>query len=127
MEPFQARSFIQRLLGLGDLPHLFEVVKEAIPQEKQKEMMEDLSKGVFTFRHLKEQLQGVLNMGSVSQIMSMIPGFGSNVISKGNEKASAEKIKRYLFMVDSMTNDELETRKPLNPSRIERLARGSGT
>jgi len=89
--------------------------------------MEDISKGVFSFKHLKEQLQGVLNMGSMSQIMSMIPGFGANLITKGKEKESAEKIKRYLYMMDSMTNDELDTKKPLIPSRIERLARGSGT
>ena len=90
-------------------------------------MMEDISKGIFTFKHLKDQLQGVLNMGSMSQIMSMIPGFGSNLITKGKEKESAEKIKRYLCMLDSMTNDELDTKKPLIPSRTERIARGSGT
>ena len=103
------------------------MVKDAIPQEKQKEMMDDLSKGIFSFRHLKEQLQGVLNMGSMGQIMSMIPGFGSNLITKGKEKESAEKIKRYLYMLDSMTNDELDSKKPLVPSRIERIGRGSGT
>ncbi len=127
LEPFGPKSFIQRLLGLGDLPQLFEVVKDAIPQDKQKEMMEDLSKGIFTFKHLKEQLQGVLNMGSMSQIMSMIPGLGANLITKGKEKESAERIKRYLYMLDSMTNDELESKKNLTPSRIERIARGSGT
>jgi len=127
LEPFQAKSFIQRLLGLGDLPHLFETIKDAIPVDKQKEMMEDISKGLFTFKHLKEQLQGVLNMGSMSQIMSMIPGFGSNLITKGKEKESAEKIKRYLCMLDSMNNEELDTKKTLSPTRIERIARGSGT
>ena len=57
----------------------------------------------------------------------MIPGFGSNLITKGKEKESAEKIKRYIYMMDSMTTEELEAKKPLIPSRIERLARGSGT
>lgn len=127
LEPFEARSFIQRLLGLGDLPHLFKTVQEAIPESTQKGMIEDISKGIFTFQHLKEQLQGVLNMGSMSQLMSMIPGFGSNLITKGKEKESSEKIKRYLCMMDSMTKDELNNKKPLNPSRIERIARGSGT
>lgn len=127
LEPFQPKSFIQRLLGLGDLPHLFEVVKEAIPEEKQKELMQDITKGIFTFKHLKEQLQGVLNMGSMGQVMSMIPGFGSNLMTKGKEKESAEKIKKYLYMLDSMTDEELEVKKTLDASRIERLARGSGT
>lgn len=66
-------------------------------------------------------------MGSMSQLMSMIPGFGSNLITKGKEKESTEKIKKYIYMVDSMTTDEVELKKPLNPSRIERIGKGSGT
>eukprot|EP00826_Nyctotherus_ovalis_P056642 TRINITY_DN768_c0_g1_i7.p2 TRINITY_DN768_c0_g1~~TRINITY_DN768_c0_g1_i7.p2 ORF type:complete len:182 (-),score=87.12 TRINITY_DN768_c0_g1_i7:22-567(-) len=89
--------------------------------------MDDIAKGKFTFKHMRDQLQGVLNMGSVNQIMSMIPGFGANLMSKGKEKESAEKIKTYLCMLDSMTGDELETKKGLVPSRLERIARGSGT
>ena len=89
--------------------------------------MQDITKGIFTFKHLKEQLQGVLNMGSMGQVMSMIPGFGSNLMTKGKEKESAEKIKRYLYMLDSMTDEELEVKKTLDASRIERVARGSGT
>lgn len=46
--------------------------------------------------------------------MSMVPGFGSNTISKGSEKEAAAKIRKYLFMIDSMSIDELENRKPLN-------------
>ena len=57
LEPFDPRSFIRRLLGLGDLPQLFEKVKEAIPMDKQQALMKSLQKGKFTLKHLREQYQ----------------------------------------------------------------------
>ena len=57
LESFNAKSFIRRLLGLGDLTHLFETVREAIPLGKQKEMIQDISEGKFTLKHMKEQYQ----------------------------------------------------------------------
>ena len=57
----------------------------------------------------------------------MIPGLSSNLIPPGREKESTARIKRFLCMMDSMTNDELDCVKPLNDTRIIRIARGSGT
>lgn len=59
--------------------------------------------------------------------MSMIPGIGNSLLNKGNEKESIDRIKRFLCMMDSMTEDELEGKAPMNPTRIKRIARGSGT
>jgi signal recognition particle subunit SRP54 len=66
-------------------------------------------------------------MGPLNQVVSMIPGLSSNLIPKGKEKESTDRIKRFLYMMDSMTNDELDGQKPLSKSRIIRIARGSGT
>lgn len=57
----------------------------------------------------------------------MIPGLSSNLIPKGKEKESTARIKRFLCIMDSMTNDELNCVKPLNESRMIRIAKGSGT
>jgi signal recognition particle subunit SRP54 len=57
----------------------------------------------------------------------MIPGLGSNVINKDNEKESIKRIKKFLCMFDSMTDSELDSVKPLIPSRMFRIAQGSGT
>ena len=57
----------------------------------------------------------------------MIPGLNANMIPKGREKESTARIKRFLCMMDSMTNDELDSKEPLTDWRIIRIARGSGT
>lgn len=66
-------------------------------------------------------------MGSLTSIMSMIPGLSENLIPKGKEKEGQQRLKRFCCMMDSMTDEELDTNKGLEPSRIPRIARGSGT
>lgn len=57
----------------------------------------------------------------------MIPGLSSNMMPKGQEKESTARIKRFLCMMDSMTNDELDGNKKLTETRMIRIAKGSGT
>ena len=66
-------------------------------------------------------------MGSLTSIMSMIPGLSENLIPKGKEKEGQKRLKSFCCMMDSMTDEELDTNKGLEPSRIPRIARGSGT
>ena len=127
LEPFEPTSFIKRLLGLGDLGNLMKTVQEAIPKNKQSEIVKTLEEGKFTLRNMRDQFQSVLNMGSLGSVMSMIPGMNANLIPKGKEKEATARIKRFLYMMDSMTEQELDSLKPLNPGRIKRIARGSGT
>ena len=126
-EPFEASSFIKRLLGLGDLSGLMKSVKDAIPEDKQKKMVENIQKGQFTLRDMRDQFQSVLNMGPLGQVVSMIPGLNASMLPKGKEKEGTDRIKRFLFMMDSMTKDELDCVKPLTETRIARIAQGSGT
>ena len=56
----------------------------------------------------------------------MIPGLNSNLITKDKEKESANKIQRFLTAMDSMTKDELDGVKTLDPNRVKRIARGAG-
>jgi signal recognition particle subunit SRP54 len=123
-EPFEANSFIKRLLGLGDLSTLFKTVKEAIPEGKQPQLVERIQKGEFSLKDMKDQFQSVLNMGSLSNVVGMIPGLSSNLIPKGKEKESVGRIKRFLYMMDSMTEQgknrrliiiELDCVKPIVP------------
>ena len=78
-------------------------------------------------RDMRDQFQSVLNMGPINQVVSMIPGISSNLIPKGKEQEATARLKRMLYMMDSMTNEELDCVKPLNESRIRRIALGSGT
>ena len=66
-------------------------------------------------------------MGPLGQVASMIPGIGANLIPKGKEKEGTERVKRFLYIMDSMTKDELDSVVPLTETRIKRIAQGSGT
>ncbi|VWU51287.1 signal recognition particle subunit SRP54 [Hepatocystis sp. ex Piliocolobus tephrosceles] len=126
-EKFEAKSFVSRLLGLGDINGLVSTLKEVIDIDKQPQLINRLSKGKFVLRDMYDQFQNVFRMGSLSKVMSMIPGFGNNLISKGTEKEGIEKIKKFMVIMDSMTNEELDCVKPLNNSRCLRICKGSGT
>jgi len=57
----------------------------------------------------------------------MIPGLSSNLIPKGQEKEATARIKRFLFMMDSMNKAELDSTTEITGSRVVRIAKGSGT
>ena len=71
-------------------------------------MIEKLKEGKFTIRDLQTQFRSILNLGSLNNFMSMIPGMGSSILNKGNEKESINRIKRFLFIMNSMTAKELD-------------------
>ena len=80
-------------------------------------------------RILYEQFANIQKMGPMSSVMSMIPGFGNDVMPKGQEKQSQAKIKRMMCLMDSMTDEELdccELKKLQDPRRMERWGRGAG-
>ena len=73
-EPFVARSFVSRLLGMGDMSTLVKQIKDTIGDDKNDEMMEKFSKGEFTLRDMYEQFENVMKLGPLSKVMAMIPG-----------------------------------------------------
>ena len=82
LEPFDPESFIKRLLGLGDLSSLMKTVQTAINPDTYNTIQENIMKGKFPMRSMRDQYKSVLNMGSLSSVVSMIPGMNSNVMSK---------------------------------------------
>ena len=112
---------------MGDIDKLFSVVQEAIPLDKQPELLKKISHGQFSLRDMYEQFQTVLKMGSINTLMSLIPGMNTGLIEKGKEKEGIARIKRFMCIMDSMTDQELDGKKPVVESRITRIARGSGT
>lgn len=90
-------------------------------------MIDQIKKGQFTLRDMRDQFASVMNMGPLNQVVGMIPGFNANMIPKGQEKESTDRIKKFLCMMDSMTKQELDCVTPLTESRILRISQGSGT
>ena len=65
-------------------------------------------------------------MGSLSNVVGMIPGFNANMIPKGQEKESTDRIKKFLFMMDSMTDKELDGVSAITQPRAIRISQGAG-
>lgn len=131
LEQFNAQSFVSRLCGLGDISGLVSSINEAMPLDKQPELMNRLSKGCFTLRDMYEQLQYVTKLGPLQKVMSMIPGINTDMLPQGYEKQGVQRIRRFMTIMDSMTDDELDCKKGValdkDLSRVIRVAKGSGT
>lgn len=122
---------MSKLLGMGDIEGLITKVEE-LGLDKNEELMKNIQKGHFTLRDMYEQFQNIMKMGPFSQIMSMIPGMGSDFMTKGNEQESMARLKKLMTIMDSMNDNELDSHMgdklfTRQPTRIARVARGSGS
>ena len=102
-EQFNPESFIKRLLGMGDIKGLFEKVQEVVSKESQEKLAKNISKGIFSLRDMRDQYTSVMKMGPLDKVMNMIPGM-SNLMPEGSEKEASKKMKKYLCIMDSMTD-----------------------
>ena len=121
LEPFDPPSFVSRLLGMGDLKALVErMERAALPLEPAA-----LFKGKFTLLDFKQQLEEVSKLGPLRKLLELLPG--SYQLTPELERASAENIRKWIAILNSMTKEELLKPELLNHSRIVRIAKGSGT
>ncbi|MBR9704897.1 signal recognition particle protein [Candidatus Pacearchaeota archaeon] len=128
-ETFNPKSFISRLLGLGDLEGLLEKVESAVDEKSQKKFKKKLEDGKFDLRDFQEQLKQMGNVGSFSKIMEMVPGLGNKKIPEEMLGTSEAKLKKWQFAIDSMTEAEIENPEILEKQtkRLSRISKGSGT
>ena len=130
-EDFDTRKFVARLLGKGDWSGFVDRVKDVLPDEDEQEaLLNKITKGEFTLRIMYDQFANIMKMGPMSQVFSMIPGFSNAIMPQGHEKESAARLKKFMTIMDSMTEKELDctsTKIISEQSRIERWARGSGS
>ncbi len=124
IEPFDPKKFISKLLGMGDLDSLIELTEDIIDEEAE-ESLESIMKGKFTLNDLYSQLESINKMGSMKQIMAMIPGMG-NTIPKGAAEDTEKRLKKYKIIMDSMTKYEKENPEEIKTSRMKRITRGAG-
>lgn len=131
IEVFDPLSYINRLLGMGDLSSLLEKVKSATDEKQTKRIEERLKQGKFTLLDLYSQLEQMNSLGSMDKIMSMIPGFSQvkGKIPKSELEKQEKKMKQWKSAINSMTEEEVENPDVLEKqtSRISRIAKGSGT
>eukprot|EP00796_Vickermania_ingenoplastis_P007409 gene7409-5218_t len=125
-ELFKPNSFVQKMLGMGDISGLMDTLKDA-NIDKNDKLMKRFQEGQFTMRDMYEHLQNIHKMGSVGKLMEMIPGM-SGLAGMAGEQGDAA-LHGFIHMLDSMTPAELDdgkVKKMMTPSRMFRIARGSG-
>ena len=127
LEAFHPDRLASRILAMGDVLTLIEKAQSAVDEDRAKEMERKFRQASFDLEDFLEQIQSVRKMGSLSQIMEMIPGMGqmSKQLPAGDLDES--RIERIEAIIRSMTPDERQRPEILNGSRKRRISRGSGT
>lgn len=123
LEQFYPERMASRILGMGDILSLIEKAELEMDKDKSKELAKKLKKAEFDFNDFLSQIKQLKKMGGLNNIMSMLPGvsLGNNI--KSFDEKQIDKVEAIVL---SMTNKERSNPDILNPSRKNRIAKGSG-
>jgi signal recognition particle subunit SRP54 len=126
LEVFHPDRLASRILGMGDVLSLIEKAQQNYDQTKAKELERKLKKNEFTIEDFGEQLKTIRKMGSLGELLGMIPGLKKIAGQADSEEARRELV-RIQAIIDSMTRQERHNHLVLNGKRRTRIASGSGT
>ena len=126
LEPFFPDRLASRILGMGDMLSLIEKAQEEFDEKEALKLAKKLRKREFDLEDFLSQLRQLKKLGSLEQIMSMIPGMGQLNQLK-NMKPDEKELVRVEAIINSMTREERGNYKIVNGSRRSRIALGSGT
>jgi signal recognition particle subunit SRP54 len=126
LEPFYPDRMASRILGMGDVLTLIEKAQGAMDAEKAAALEKKLRKNEFTLEDFRDQMAQVRKMGSLNDLIKMIPG-----VSKSKHMSQLEvdekELVRIEAIINSMTPKERRDYTIINGSRRKRIAKGSGT
>ena len=126
LEVFHPDRLASRILGMGDMLTLIERAESVFDEEQAERLERKLREASFDLEDFLEQLQQVRRMGSLSQILDLVPGLGK-LAQDVSPEATDRQFKRIEAIVLSMTPEERRSPRILNASRKRRIACGSGT
>ena len=124
LEPFHPDRIVSRILGMGDVMTLVDKAKDTFELEQQEALEKKLKKNAFDLEDFRDQLRQVRKMGSIQDLLGMIPGAGK--LMKGI-KVDDGAFVRIEAIINSMTPHERSRHNVINGSRKKRIAAGSGT
>jgi signal recognition particle subunit SRP54 len=126
LELFHPDRLVSRIMGMGDILSLIEKAEEVVDKKKAVEMQEKMLSDSFTLDDFRDQLKQIRKIGSLEQILSMLPSIGP---FKDMQKAKVDEkeLVRVEAIINSMTPKERRNHQIINGSRRKRIARGSGT
>jgi signal recognition particle subunit SRP54 len=125
LEDFHPDRMAGRILGMGDILSLYEKAQREFDQEELLRQQERMQKGRFTLDDFVKQMQQVKRLGSIRDIMKMIPGMGSMADQIGDLNPEKE-MSRITGIINSMTPNERRNPEIIDRSRRARIAKGSG-
>ncbi len=126
LEPFFPDRMASRILGMGDVLSLIDKAQSAFDEKEARKLEKKLRKREFDLEDFQGQLKQIKKMGSLEQILGMLPGMGQLKQLKKMKPDEKELIK-IEAIINSMTGEERRHYKIINGSRRKRIARGSGT
>lgn len=129
LEPFHPDRMAGRILGMGDVVSLFEKAQREFDQDEVAAQQQKMMQGKFTLEDFRSQMQQIKRLGSMRDILKMIPGMGGllDMMGSNPDMNPEEDMSRMEAMISSMTKDERANPKIIDRSRRNRIARGSGT
>ena len=127
LESFYPDRMASRILDMGDVLTLIEKAQENVDENQAKEMERKFREASFDLEDFLTQIQAVKKMGSLSQIMDMIPGMGQMSSKLKAGVLDDNQISRVEAIIRSMTREERQKPDIINGSRRRRIATGSGT
>ena len=126
LEPFHPDRMSSRILGMGDVLTMIEKAQTIVDEKKAVELEKRLRKNEFTLEDFRDQMVQIRKMGSISELINMIPGMGKIKQLKNLEVDENEFIK-IEAIINSMTPQERRQHTLIKGSRRKRIAKGSGT
>ena len=126
LEVFHPERMTSRILGMGDVLSLVEKAQATVDEKEARELEKKFRKNEFTLEDFRNQLKQIRKMGSLQDIIGMIPGLGKVKALKGVAPDEQELV-RISAMIDSMTNKERLNYLIIDGQRRKRIALGSGT
>ena len=126
LEPFHPDRMSSRILGMGDVLTMIEKAQAVVDEKEAAKLEKRLRKNEFTLEDFRDQMVQIRKMGSMSDLINMIPGMGKIKQLKNLEVDENEFIK-IEAIINSMTSQERRRHTLIKGSRRKRIAKGSGT
>ena len=128
LEPFHPDRMASRILGMGDVLSLIEKAQESFDEKQAVDLTRKMRTNAFTLEDYLEQMNQLNKMGSIKDMLKMIPGLGSKIKDADIDEDKMNKAqKKNVAIILSMTRMERRNPDILNASRKRRIAAGSGT
>jgi signal recognition particle subunit SRP54 len=124
LDRFYPDRMAGRILGMGDVVSLVEKAQQSFTEEEARLLNAKMRKNQFDFNDFLKQLEQIKKMGNMKDMLGMIPGMGK---AMKDVDINDDSFKPVEAIIRSMTLDERENPEKLNPSRKNRIAKGSGT